>query len=178
MMNILLSPQVRVNDKIWYEIKENKVTATINDVTDTFDFTGMPDGELQVHDEEMNNLIETVLDEVPIIGATKENGVLTVEVLFSIDINEQDERLLFPKPMPLDEFNDLMKELAERDKPEEDESVDDVEEDSDDSLEETDDLVEPDEVADDDIIVEDERVDGEELGHRDDYIIDLEEVDF
>lgn len=178
MMNILLSPQVRVNDKIWYRVSENIIKASINGDTDTFDFTDMPNGELQVHDEEWNSLIETVLDEVPIISAKKIDGVLTVEILFSIDMNEQDERLLFPKPMPLDEFNDLMKELAERDKPEEDESVDDVEEDSDDSLEETDDLVEPDEVADDDIIVEDERVDGEELVHRDDYIIDLEEVDF
>ena len=151
-MIIQLSPQVRDFNKIWYEITENKITATINDISDTFDFTGMPDGELQMLDDEGNDLIETTLDEVPILGAEKTDGVLTVEILFSIDIDEKDERLLFPKPMTLDEFNDLMDELAERDK--EDESVDD------------------------DIIVEDERVDEEELVHKDDYIIDLEEVDF
>ena len=124
-MIIKLSPQVRTNNKIWYEIEENKITATINDVTDTFDFTDMPNGELQLWGEEGENLIETTLDEVPILGAEKTDGVLKVEILFSIDSSEQDERLLFPKPMTLDEFNALMKELVERDKVEEDESVDD-----------------------------------------------------
>ena len=152
-MIIQLSPQVRDRNKIWYEIEHQKITATINNVSDTFDFTDMPDGKLQLHDGD-NNMIETTLDEVPILGAEKTDGVLTVEILFSIDSDEQDERLLFPKPMTLDEFNDLMGELAEREKPEEDESVDD------------------------DIIVEDERVDEEELVYKDDYIIDLEEVDF
>ena len=169
-MIIKLSPQVRDFDKIWYEIEKDKITATINDVTDTFDFTDMPDGELQVYDDDANNLIETALSEVPILSARKENGVLTVEILFSIELREQDERLLFPEPMSLGEFNDLMDELTKRDKSEEDES--------DDSLEETDDLAEPDDVVDDDIIVEDERVDGEESMNKNDYIIDLEEVDF
>ena len=154
IMIIKLSPQIRDFNKIWYEIEEQKITATINGITDTFDFTDFPDGELKVWDDNGEDLIETVLREVPILSARKENGILTVEILFSIDVNEQDERLLFPKPMTLDEFNDLMDELEERDKEEEDESVDD------------------------DIIVEDERVDGEKLVHKDDYIIDLEEVDF
>lgn len=175
-MRILLSPQVRDENKIWYEIEDQKIKATINGVSDTFDFTGMPNGKLQMWDDEGNELIETELDEVPIISAKKENGELTVEILFTIDINEKDERLLFPEPMKLDEFNALMEELVERKK--EDESIDDVEEDSDDSLEETDDLAEPDEVVDDDIIVEDERVDGEEPVYKNDDIIDLEEVDF
>src|SRR5699024_9142212 len=114
-MKILFSPQVRDDDKIWYEIEYQKITATINGVTDTFDFTGMPDGELQMYDDG-NSLIETVLDEVPIISAKKENGELTVEILFTLDMEEKDERLLFPKPMTLGEFNDLMDELAEREK--------------------------------------------------------------
>src|SRR5699024_10168821 len=104
-------------------------TITINDVSDTFDFTDMPDGELQLWDDEGNELIETDLSEVPIISARKEDGVLTVEILFSIDINEQDKRLLFPEPMSLQEFNDLMAEIAERDKVEEEiitEEIDDV----------------------------------------------------
>lgn len=171
-MIIQLSPQVRENDKIWYEITEGKIKATINDISDTFDFTDMPDGVLQLEDDEGNSLIETKLDEVPILRARKEGGVLTVEILFSIDIREQDQRLLFPEPMELGEFNDLMDELVERDKVVEDEPVGDVEEDSDDSLEGADDLDKPDEV------VDNERVDGEELVHKDDYIINLEEVDF
>ena len=121
-MIIQLSPQVRENNKIWYEIENQKVTATINDITDTFDFTDMPDGELELWDDNGEDLIETVLQEVPIISARKEDGVLTVEILFSIDIYEQDNRLLFPEPMTLGEFNDLMAELEERDKSEEDES--------------------------------------------------------
>ena len=115
-MIIKLSPQIRDYNKIWYEIEQDKITATINDVTDTFDFTDMPNGELQLKNDEGNDLIETALREVPILSAKKEDGVLTVEILFSIDMNEKDERLLFPKPMTLDEFNDLMDELAEREK--------------------------------------------------------------
>ena len=113
-MKVLLSPQVRDNSKVWYEIKENKITATINNVTDTFDFTDMPNGKLQLYDSNGESMIESTLDEIPILGAEKTDGVLTVEILFSIDINEKDERLLFPKPMALEEFNDLMKELAKR----------------------------------------------------------------
>ena len=113
-MIIKLSPQGRDFNKIWYEIEQDKITATINDVTDTFDFTDMPDGKLQLWDDEGNDLIETTLDEVPILGAEKADGVLTVEILFSIDATEQDGRLLFPKPMTLNEFNDLMDELEER----------------------------------------------------------------
>ena len=115
-MKILLSPIVRDRNKVWYEIEENKITATTNGVSDTFDFTDMPDGKLQMWDDEGNELIETGLDEVPILGAEKTDGVLTVKILFSIGIDEKDERLLFPEPMTLDEFNSLMDELVERDK--------------------------------------------------------------
>lgn len=115
-MIIKLSPQVRDFDKIWYEIKDQKITATINDVSDTFDFSGMPNGKLQLYDSDGVSMVETTLDEVPILGAEKTDGVLTVEILFSIDIDEKVERLLFPKPMTLNEFNDLMKELEERKK--------------------------------------------------------------
>ena len=115
-MKILFSPQVRDRNKIWYEIEHQKITITINDVTDTFDFTGMPNGKLQLYNSDGESMIETVLEEIPILGAEKTDGVLTVEILFSIDSNEQDERLLFPEPMTLEEFNSLMKELAERKK--------------------------------------------------------------
>lgn len=126
-MIIQLSPQVRDDNTIWYEIEDQKITATINDVSDTFDFTGMPNGELQMWDDEGNDLIETDLDEIPILSAEKKDGVLTVEILFSIDSEEQDERLLFPKPMSLGEFNALMKELAEREKEVESDGEDDLE---------------------------------------------------
>ena len=129
-MKIQLSPQAREINSIWYEIEHQKITATINDISDTFDFTDMPDGKLQMYDEndsDGQSLIETTLDEVPILGAEKTDGVLTVEILFSIDIDEEDERLLFPEPMSLDEFNDLMAELAERDKEDEPDGEDGLE---------------------------------------------------
>ena len=113
-MKIILSPQVRDRNKIWYEVEENVITATIDGKTDTFDFTGMPNGELQLYNSDGKSMIETVLEEIPILGAEKTDGVLTVEILFSIDSNEQDERLLFPEPMSVGEFNGLMKELAKR----------------------------------------------------------------
>ena len=115
-MKILFSPQVRDDDKIWYEIEYQKIIATINGVTDTFDFTGMPNGKLQLYNSDGESMIESTLDEIPILGAEKKDGVLTVEILFSVDIDEKDERLLFPEPMTLGEFNSLMKELAERKK--------------------------------------------------------------
>lgn len=113
-MIIKLSPQVRTNNKIWYEIEENKITATINDVTDTFDFTDMPNGELQLWGEEGEELVQTILPENPILSAKKVNGVLTVKILFSMDMDEKDERLLFPEPMTVSEFNSLMRELVNR----------------------------------------------------------------
>lgn len=112
-MIIKLSPQIRDRNKIWYEIKEDKVTVTINGVKDIFDFTGMPDGELQVRDDDGKEMIETVLGEVPILSARKTNGVLWIEILFTIEPDEKDERLLFPKLMSLEEFNRLMKEHQE-----------------------------------------------------------------
>ena len=113
-MKVLLSPQVRDRNKIWYKIEHQKITITINDVSDTFDFTDMPNGKLQLYDSNGESMIESTLDEIPILGAEKIDGVLTVEILFSIDSSEKDERLLFPKPMSVGEFNGLMKELAKR----------------------------------------------------------------
>lgn len=113
-MKIILSPQVRDRNKIWYEVEENVITATIDGKTDTFDFTGMPNGELQLEDEEGEESVQTILPENPILSAKKVNGVLTVKILFSMDMDEKDERLLFPEPMTLEEFNDLMAELVER----------------------------------------------------------------
>lgn len=126
-MKILLSPQARDNDKIWYEIEHQKITAINNGISDTFDFTDIPDGIMQMWDDEGNDLIETELDESPIISARKENGELWVEIVFTIDMEEKDERLLFPDWMSLEDFNALMKELAERDKEVESDGEDDVE---------------------------------------------------
>lgn len=115
-MDILLLPQVRDGSKIWYELEHQKITATINGVTDTFDFTGMPDGVLETYDDYGNELIETSLETNPISRAVKENGILYIDLLFSIDADEDDDRLLFPEPMDLDSFNSLMEEISQRNK--------------------------------------------------------------
>ena len=126
-MDILLIPQVRDRSKIWYEIEHQKITATINGVTDTFDFTGMPNGILETHDEDGNILIETSLETIPISRAVKENGILYVDLLFSIDADEDDNRLLFPEPMDLDGFNSLMEEISQRNKAKKEEREKEVE---------------------------------------------------
>ena len=114
-MIIQMIPQVRDYDMIWYEVEEGMITITINDVTDTFDFNGMPDGELQIWDPVNGGfLVDTILDEVPIVSAKKVGGELTVEIIFSISHGESDERLLFPEPLTVEEFNELMDELTER----------------------------------------------------------------
>ena len=134
-MIIIIVPQVVELKKIVYdvvdsqvlEVSEYKVSEVINGSihmketpeltnTDIFDFTDMPNGKLEFYDAEGNSLIETVLDDVPILNAIKEDGVLTVEILFSINIHEKDDRLLFPVPMTADEFNTLMDEINERNK--------------------------------------------------------------
>lgn len=114
-MIIQMIPQVRDYEKIWYEVEEDKIAITINDVTDTFDFNGMPDGELQIWDPVNGGyLVDTTLEEVPIVSAKKVGGVLTVEIICSISHGESDERLLFPEPLTVEEFNELMDELVER----------------------------------------------------------------
>lgn len=115
-MKIKIVPQIRSKDKLWYEIEHQIIKVTVDGVSDTFDFRNMPDGELEVIDQNGNFLIETTLPETPILSARKENGELLVEILFSIDIEEDDNRLLFPEEMSLDEFDSLMDELKEKNK--------------------------------------------------------------
>lgn len=115
-MIIKLVPQVRDSNKIWYELEEDTLTISMGDVTETFDFKNVPNGELRLRDEKHNPLIETDLPDIPILSAVKGDGELEVEILFSISPKENDERLLFPKPMTLEEFKELMQELQDRGK--------------------------------------------------------------
>lgn len=81
MMKVLFSPQVRENEKIIYEFTDTTVKATHKGITDIFDFTDLPDGELQIYDDETGEeLIETELEN-PIRSARKENGVLHVKLM-------------------------------------------------------------------------------------------------
>ena len=113
-MIIELSPIASEKNKIVYVIKGETITATMDGVTDTFDFSEMPNGELQLYDGNGDRLIETPMEDIPVRAAKRTNGELVVKLLYRVGIHEKDERLLFPKPMTLDEFNDLMKELVKR----------------------------------------------------------------
>ena len=80
-MKILFIPQVRGNEKIIYEFTDTTIKATHKGITDTFDFSDLPDGELQLYDDETGEeLIETELEN-PIRSARKEDGVLYVELM-------------------------------------------------------------------------------------------------
>lgn len=80
-MKIYLSPQVN-NERIIYEFDNDRVKITINGISDEFDFTGLPDGELELYDHETSeNLIQTVLPINPIISAKKKGGVLYLELI-------------------------------------------------------------------------------------------------
>lgn len=74
-MKIYLSPQVN-EMVIGYSFSGEIITATINDITDVFDFTTFPNGKI----EDMSS-VETTLDFMPIISAERENGVLKIELL-------------------------------------------------------------------------------------------------
>ncbi|TWK08589.1 hypothetical protein CHCC20442_4302 [Bacillus licheniformis] len=79
-MKIFLSPQVS-DEKISYDFDGEIITATYKDVSDTFDFTDLPDGRLELYDDEGNSLVKTKLEINPIVSAKKENGLLYVELL-------------------------------------------------------------------------------------------------
>ena len=79
MMRILFRPQ-RSAEQITYTFRGESVTALIGDaedaIEDTFDFTGLPDGEIDTEQE-----IETTLPACPIISARRVDGILHLELL-------------------------------------------------------------------------------------------------
>ena len=75
-MRIYKSPQVSSNGKRFdFSFSGEIITVSIFGVSDTFDFTGFPDGEVDY------SMIETVLEYNPILKATKVDGILSVELL-------------------------------------------------------------------------------------------------
>ena len=75
-MRIYKSPQVGADEKRFeFEFSGETITVIFDGVSDTFDFTGFPDGEVGY------SMIETVLEYNPILKATKVDGILSVELL-------------------------------------------------------------------------------------------------
>lgn len=95
VMMIYLSPQGLPED-IEYEFEEGVVTATYKGVTNSFDFRNVPDGELQLHDDEGRETIETDLEINPISSSKKEDGVLWIELLNNVT-DEYTEAEKFPE---------------------------------------------------------------------------------
>ena len=87
-MRIYKSPQVGADEKRFeFEFSVEVIVATFDGVTDTFDFTGLPDDEVDY------SMIETILEYNPILKATKVDGILSVELLnfISEDATEEEK---------------------------------------------------------------------------------------
>lgn len=76
-MKILKSPQ-RNDTELTYQFNGEVITATLNGVSDTFDFTDMPEGKATDFD--------TALQPCPVKSAERDaNGELWVELMNYID---------------------------------------------------------------------------------------------
>ena len=74
-MRITYSPQ-RSDRSITYTFDGDRITATLDGVTDTFDFSDLPDGEAAS--------IQSVLDPCPVLAARRVDGELHVTLLRAI----------------------------------------------------------------------------------------------
>ena len=77
MIKVYFSPQ-RADNQIEYSFCGETVTARIGTVKDTFDFSGLPDGELDRHEDTQ---IKTILPVCPVISAKRVDGILHLELL-------------------------------------------------------------------------------------------------
>lgn len=75
MIKVYFSPQ-RADNQIEYSFCGETVTARIGEAENTFDFSALPDGELNIEES-----IETTLPVCPIISAKRMDGLLYLELL-------------------------------------------------------------------------------------------------
>lgn len=75
MIKVYFSPQ-RADNQIEYSFCGETVTARIGEAENTFDFSALPDGELNIEES-----IETTLPVCPIISAKRIDGILHLELL-------------------------------------------------------------------------------------------------
>ena len=75
MIRIYFVPQ-RSDNQIEYSFCGETVTARIGEAENTFDFSALPDGELNIEES-----IETTLPVCPIISAKRVDGILHLELL-------------------------------------------------------------------------------------------------
>lgn len=91
-MMVLYSPQVSDKEVI-YTFNGDIITIELDGISDTFDFSDMPDGGLQLYSSEppFGPLFTTTLPIMPILSAKRENGTLQVELLRFISEDSPDE---------------------------------------------------------------------------------------
>ena len=77
MIKVYFSPQ-RADNQIEYSFCGEMVTARIDEIEDTFDFSNLPDGEL---DRREDTQIKTILPVCPVISAKRVGGILHLELL-------------------------------------------------------------------------------------------------
>ena len=81
----------RSDHSLSYEFSGEVITVTMDGQTDVFDFSNLPDGELDV------SALETTLDICPVLAARRVNGKLEVTLLkFHGPNAPESER--FPEP--------------------------------------------------------------------------------
>ena len=80
-MIINFSPQ-RNDNELEYKFSGEIITATLNGMTDVFDFSELQEGDEVARNEETGQLeIETTLPFLPILDARREDGQIVVTVL-------------------------------------------------------------------------------------------------
>ena len=80
MIKIFFSPQVS-DSQIEYSFIGESITAKIRDTEDVFDFSNLPNGELDRGGKDNSKEIETVLPVNPVISAKRVDGILHLELL-------------------------------------------------------------------------------------------------
>jgi hypothetical protein len=101
MTKVLFEPQ-RSNKKLEYKFTDETITATLNGITDTFDFSELEEGDEVARNEETGQLeIETTLPMLPILDARRENGQVIVTVL-KYHGKDAPESERFPEPLEVE----------------------------------------------------------------------------
>ena len=100
-MLVNFSPQ-RADKTIEYIFKGETITAILNGITDTFDFSSLQEGDEVARNEETGKLeIETILPLLPILDAKRENGQVIVTVIkYHGKDAPKEER--FPAPLEVE----------------------------------------------------------------------------
>lgn len=75
-----MSPQVS-NQNIKYDFEEESIKVTIENISEIFDFSGLPDGRLEIAGFDGKTRLETKLGVMPILSAEKKDGILYLELL-------------------------------------------------------------------------------------------------